>query len=131
DQQEPVALLQLQRSQNTNSRRTNTFAYVWYLADKDEDIACGILVADVQPFVQSGGPMIIDPRRLFYERDFSKSLDASVVQVDGEMDWVNSHFRNRMDVLDGFYALLVGEWCGDDKIFQYWQKYFQKPNLNS
>ena len=26
--------------------------------------------------------------RLFYERDFSKSLDASVVQVDGEMDWV-------------------------------------------
>ncbi|CAE7169701.1 SLC1A2, partial [Symbiodinium pilosum] len=63
---------------------------------------------------------------LFYERDFSKSLDASVVQVDGEMDWVNSHFRNSMDVLDGFYALLVGEWCGDDKIFQYWQKYFQK-----
>ena len=31
-----------------------------------------------QPFVQSGGPMVIDPRRLFYSRDFSEPMNASV-----------------------------------------------------
>ena len=79
-----------------------------------------------QPFVQSGGPMVIDPRKIFYERDFSKPMDASVGKVDGEMDWVNSQFRDRIDVLDGFYALLIGEWCEGDGIYQYWQKQFGK-----
>ena len=70
--------------------------------------------------------MVIDPRKIFYERDFSKPMDASVGKVDGEMDWVNSQFRDRIDVLDGFYALLIGEWCEGDGIYQYWQKQFGK-----
>lgn len=79
-----------------------------------------------QPFVQSGGPMVIDPRKIFYDRDFSKPMDASVGTVGGEMDWVNSQFRDRIDVLDGFYALLIGEWCESDGIYQHWQKQFGK-----
>ncbi len=82
-----------------------------------------------QPFVQSGGPMVIDPRKIFYDRDFSKPMDASVGHVGGEMDWVNNQFRDRVDVLDGFYALLIGEWCEGDGIYQHWQKQFGKgPN---
>mmetsp|Transcript_69518 Transcript_69518/g.165796 ORF Transcript_69518/g.165796 Transcript_69518/m.165796 type:complete len:301 (+) Transcript_69518:68-970(+) len=81
-----------------------------------------------QPFVQSGGPMVIDPRRLFYSRDFSEPMNASVGEVGGEMDWVNAHFRDRMDVLDGFYALLIGEWCGSDGIYKHWQNHFEKSS---
>jgi len=39
---------------------------------------------------------------------------------------VNSQFRDRIDVLDGFYALLIGEWCESDGIYQHWQKQFGK-----
>ena len=34
--------------------------------------------------------------------------------------------RDRIDVLDGFYALLIGEWCESDGIYQHWQKQFGK-----
>ena len=77
-----------------------------------------------QPFVQSGGPMVIDPKKIFYDRDFLEPMNSTVGQVGGEMDWVNSHFQNKIDVLDGFYALLIGEWCPSDGIHQYWQKFF-------
>ena len=30
------------------------------------------------------------------------------------------------DILDGFYALLIGEWCASDDMYQYWQKAFGK-----
>ena len=29
-------------------------------------------------------------------------------------------------MLDGFYALLVGEWCASDGIYKHWQNFFQK-----
>ena len=31
-----------------------------------------------QPLVQSGGPMVIDPRRIFYKRDFAKAMEGGV-----------------------------------------------------
>lgn len=49
-----------------------------------------------------------------------------VGQIGSEMDWVNSHFRDRVDILDGFYALLTGEWCASDDMYQYWQEQFGK-----
>ena len=78
-----------------------------------------------QPSVTSGGPMVIDPQRFFYERDFSKPMTtASVKGKGGEMDWINEHFRDKMDILDGFYSVLTGEWCPKDGVYQYWQKQF-------
>lgn len=79
-----------------------------------------------QPYVQSGGPMVIDPRKVFYQKDFFDPMNASVGQIGSEMDWVNLHFRDRVDMLDGFYALLIGEWCASDGMYQYWQKEFGK-----
>eukprot|EP00435_Cladocopium_sp_Y103_P028953 s2161_g7.t1 len=79
-----------------------------------------------QPQVQSGGPMVIDPRRIFYKRDFSKPMEGSVGYVAGEMDWVNKHFINTVFMLDGFYALLIGEWCGVDGAYRYWQKHYEE-----
>ena len=79
-----------------------------------------------QPFVQSGGPMVIDPNKVFYKKDFLQPMQNAVGQVGGEMDWVNTHFRDTVDILDGFYALLIGEWCGGDTIYQHWQHYFEK-----
>ena len=70
--------------------------------------------------------MVIDPRKVFYQKDFSDPMNASVGQIGSEMDWVNLHFRDRIDILDRFYALLIGEWCPSDDIYQYWQKEFGK-----
>lgn len=64
-------------------------------------------------------PYVIDPKRFFYERDFSKPLTASVGGLGTEMDWVNAHFLDNMDVLDGFYNVLTGEWCPKDRVYQY------------
>ena len=79
-----------------------------------------------QPFVQSGGPMVIDPEKLFFDRDFSEPMKTSVGEVGGEMDWVNNNFKDKIHVLDGFYALLIGEWCPSGGIYQHWQKFFGK-----
>ena len=70
--------------------------------------------------------MVIDPRKVFYQKDFFDPMNASVGQIGSEMDWVNLHFRDRVDMLDGFYALLIGEWCASDGMYQYWQKEFGK-----
>lgn len=29
-------------------------------------------------------------------------------------------------MLDGFYALLIGEWCGVDGAYRYWQKHYEE-----
>lgn len=79
-----------------------------------------------QPFVQSGGPMIIDPRKVFYHRDFSEPVETSLENFGSEMDWVNGQFYDKVDMLDGFYALLIGEWCESDDVYQHWQKHFGK-----
>ena len=70
--------------------------------------------------------MVIDPEKIFFDRDFVEPMKASITEVGAEMDWVNSHFQDRIDVLDGFYALLIGEWCPSDGIYQHWQKFFGK-----
>lgn len=79
-----------------------------------------------QPLVQSGGPMVIDPRQIFYKRDFAKPMEGSMGSLAGEMDWVNKHFINTVFMLDGFYALLIGEWCGVDAAYRYWQKHYEE-----
>lgn len=80
-----------------------------------------------QPFVQSGGPIVIDPSSLYFERHFSKILDEGITsEFDGEMDWVNMEFRDTAVVLDGFYSVLIGEWCPSDDIYRHWQRHFDK-----
>ena len=37
--------------------------------------------------------MVIDPRKVFYQKDFFDPMNASVGQIGSEMDWVNLHFR--------------------------------------
>lgn len=84
-----------------------------------------------QPFVQSGGPVVFDPETYFYSRDFEDVLDHSSRESNrysGEMDWVNAHFKDSVTVLDGFYALLIGEWCGRDGVYRHWQKHFDQSS---
>ena len=54
------------------------------------------------------------------------SKTGSIGKVPGEMDWVNKQFINTVHMLDGFYALLIGEWCGVDGAYRYWQKHFEE-----
>eukprot|EP00931_Biecheleriopsis_adriatica_P065933 TRINITY_DN40380_c0_g1_i1.p1 TRINITY_DN40380_c0_g1~~TRINITY_DN40380_c0_g1_i1.p1 ORF type:complete len:319 (+),score=68.32 TRINITY_DN40380_c0_g1_i1:63-1019(+) len=81
-----------------------------------------------QPFVQSGGPMVIDPETYFYKRDFSSVLDHNSGSFNGEMDWVNKHFQSSLTVMDAFYALLIAEWCPSDKVYQHFQKHFEQSS---
>ena len=43
--------------------------------------------------------MVIDPQHFFYEREFAKPMMVSVRGAGGEMDWINEHFRDKMDTL--------------------------------
>ncbi|CAE7244432.1 unnamed protein product [Symbiodinium natans] len=73
----------------------------------------------------TGGPVIIDPRRVFYDRDFTGVLDTNInLRDNSEMDWVNRHFKNTISLLPGFYAMLISEFCGKDPTYRYWQKHF-------
>mmetsp|Transcript_29866 Transcript_29866/g.64635 ORF Transcript_29866/g.64635 Transcript_29866/m.64635 type:complete len:428 (+) Transcript_29866:66-1349(+) len=94
-----------------------------------------------QPFVQSGGPMVIDPRSNFFDKHFRSILEdpGSLSQTGhrrarpagrfaGEMDWVNQEFRDTVTMLPGFHALLIGEWCASDGIYRHWQKEFDKSS---
>ncbi|CAE7768326.1 PKAR [Symbiodinium sp. CCMP2456] len=79
----------------------------------------------------SGGPMVIDPRRIFYDRDFGSVLDtSSSLHLASEMDWVNKRFKDTISLLPGYYTMLIGEFCGDDGVhkppfvYRHWQKYF-------
>eukprot|EP00397_Hematodinium_sp_SG-2012_P042123 GEMP01046531.1.p1 GENE.GEMP01046531.1~~GEMP01046531.1.p1 ORF type:complete len:363 (+),score=48.58 GEMP01046531.1:72-1091(+) len=106
----------------------NSLDHLFYIAPFPVEIAAPRAYWLPQPFAGSGGPLVMSPQRLFYSRDFQQALEtssaASEQKYAGEMDWVNKHFRDRINLLDGFYALLVGEWCDDDRISKYWQNHF-------
>ncbi|CAE7169707.1 GNT1, partial [Symbiodinium pilosum] len=107
DQQEPVAVLQLQRSQNTNFRSTNTFAYVWYLANRDEDIACGILVAaaavSAHGLRNSTDLVVIHnagvPRPERFRKAGIKLVEVPSAVSKGEVTWRESFMKLRASQL--------------------------------
>merc|ERR1711972_906156 len=73
--------------------------------------------------------MVVDPRKVFYNKHFQSVLDGrSANSYNGEMDWVNEEFHNTAGYLDGFHALLIGEWCPSDGIYKHWQKHFGKSS---
>jgi len=105
--------------------------YLFDLADFPVEIAAPRAYWLKQPFVQSGGPMVVDPRNNFFDKHFKGVLDGRGGRWGGyasEMDWVNEAFRDSIVMLPGFNALLVGEWCNTDGIYRYWQKYFDKSS---
>ena len=77
------------------------------------------------PAMQTGGPVVADPRPFFYERHFTKVLDEShALQLTSEMDWVNAEFGSMAPLMHGFYALLVSEFIVGDKVGGYWGRHF-------
>lgn len=104
--------------------------YLFDIADFPVEVAAPRAYWLPQPFLQSGGPMVMDPSKNFFKKHFQGILDGGGDggSYKGEMDWFNKEFRDTAVVLHGFHALLVGEWCNSDGISKYWQKYFDKPS---
>ena len=78
-----------------------------------------------QPFFQSGGPLVIDPSDST-KKKFDEILSTPKSGYAGDMDWMNEQFKDSAVLLDGFYALLVGEWIKGDGIQGFFGKKFSK-----
>ena len=73
-----------------------------------------------QPFLVSGGPLVMRPNSVLRKR-LAPALDGPIKRkYPGEMDWVNEEFGRDAVYLDGFETLLNGEFVPGDGVFGYW-----------
>jgi len=87
-------------------------------------MACPRAYWIAQPWFQSGGPCVVDPYQLFYDRYFKESLEKNTGHWGGEMDYLNEKLKHVAPLLSGFYALLTGEFCRDDGAYHKWSDFF-------